>query len=150
MPKIHHMALMRAKSKFSSSRAAWAAVAKSTGLKPSQVTSTHTAKAYRWELKNKSKQATKPVKRTKTGVRKKPSKARPAKKATTKKQPAAKRAEKMTVSQARGLSLILGVADKHVCSSGKLCHASGFYKRLSTQGRIDFDAGRALLRKRTK
>ena len=76
---IPAVALMRRKSLFPSSRAAWASIAKSTGLRPSQVRAKHSDACWRWELKSAApkkktaakKKATTTRRRKKTAVKKK-------------------------------------------------------------------------------
>lgn len=51
---VSRIELMRPKSRFSSARAAWKDIDDKTGVKPSQVRSKHTAKAWMWVPKSGS------------------------------------------------------------------------------------------------
>lgn len=108
---IAPVALMRARSRFKTSKAAWKAIADSTGLKPSDVKPAHTEKAWRWVQKTmadklsaakrkkaaKKKPATKKTAaKKKTTAKKKPAKKKPATKKTTAKKKTAKKKKRRT------------------------------------------------------
>lgn len=59
MAKKRQAPLVRPKSMFPSAAKAWQSIAKQSGLKPSQVTAKHTAKAYVWKRKATAKAAPK-------------------------------------------------------------------------------------------
>lgn len=68
--------LARPKTMFKTAQAAWASLAKQTGLRPNQVTAAHTAKAWFWKLKGSVRRSTSKLKKQTSKLKRKSTKKR--------------------------------------------------------------------------